>query len=288
MFGRGFHRERERLALRLDEEIRASLSDDDVPPVNDALEEVYGEFAVGTHPQTREMRFFLEDPRAFSPGLIARLRRLVADEFPKWTVVPQFGERSFVVTARGVVFGDAWVRDPVTADTAVLREWWANARRTDEEKYGPYRRQLGWLRPRVPGALARLASEPVVLLGAFERLRLEGHAVWVLVARPRDGVDFVHSGEQLARLDRYAVTADGTVHPQHSRRFSALEGEPPAAWLVSYLSERPFPGVLEVYTWDDTHAPDGSYTGSKRGPLLRTIDVPTPLDDRALPPTGQP
>ena len=42
--------------------------------MDDRLKEVYGEFALGKFPQTREMRFFLEDIRGFTPELIARIR----------------------------------------------------------------------------------------------------------------------------------------------------------------------------------------------------------------------
>ena len=37
--------------------------------MDDRLKEVYGEFALGKFPQTREMRFFLEDIRCFTPEL---------------------------------------------------------------------------------------------------------------------------------------------------------------------------------------------------------------------------
>lgn len=177
-----FHRERANLALRLDEEIRASLSDDKIPVVNDALVGVFGEFSIGTFPATCEMRFFLGDVRAFSPGLFARLRRLIANEFPRWTVVPQFEEHVFVVTATGVVFGDNWIRESVTPETPAFQEWRASAEQVDAKKYGPLRRQLAWLRPRVQEAFGSLEAERAILLGAFQRLQFDSPVLWVLAA----------------------------------------------------------------------------------------------------------
>src|SRR5438067_2396807 len=102
MFRARFEREREKIFLRLDEEIRAALSEDRIPDVTESFQQVFGDQSIGEFPDTREMRFFIEDVAAFTPGLISRLRYLVSKEFPRWIVVPQFEDCAFEVSNTGV------------------------------------------------------------------------------------------------------------------------------------------------------------------------------------------
>jgi hypothetical protein len=265
MFSGRFHRERANLALRLDEEIRASLSDDKIPAVNDALVEVFGEFSIGTFPETREMRFFLGDVRAFSPGLIARLRRLVANEFPRWTVVPQLEECGFLVTATGVVFGDNWVRASVTSETPAFQEWRARAEQVDANKYGPLRHQLAWLRPRVREALGPLESERATLLGAFQGLQTESSVLWVLSAAVggRTCLDWAAPHSKIAA---YPVVG-GAIAPEGVKGSSRA----PEAWLTAFVTTASLPGPVSFQVADR----DAAH-------FVKTFHATAPLDDRAL------
>lgn len=263
MFSGRFHRERANLALRLNEEIRASLSDDKTPTVNDALVEVFGEFSIGTFPETREMRFFLGDVRAFSPGLIARLRRLVTNEFPRWTLVPQFEECGFVVTATGVVFGDTWIRESVTPETPAFQEWRARAEQVDAKKYGPLRRQLAWVRPRVRAAHGALESERAILLGAFQRLQSDSPVLWVLAAAV-DGRMCLDWDAPHSKFAAYPVVG-GQTFPDSIKGLHRL----PEAWLTAFVTTASLPGPVSFQVTDQAGAPSA-----------KTFNVSTPLDDR--------
>jgi len=282
MFTGRFHRERAKLALRLDEEIRASLSNDKIPPLNDALEEIFGEYSIGEFPETREMRFFLGDVKAFTPGLVSRLRRLVAGEFPKWTIVPQFEDCVFVVTATGVVFGDNWIRNPITTETPELQQWWAKAREVEETKLGPYQRQLNWLKPQILPALKKLPEEGIILLGIFERLQFEGRAGWILVLPDEIGHSSWKSLPETSSAGSYPVDAGGVIHPKSSRRFGGLDGEKPAAWLDVITITTTLPGSIEFYSIDKDVDARGSLI-FKTGRLIKQVNLPKPVDDRTLP-----
>jgi hypothetical protein len=267
MPSRKFYQEREQIALRLDEEIRASLSKDQIPSINEALEEVYGAFALGKHPETREMRFFLEDVQAFSPGLINSVRRLVVNEFQKWTVVPQFVEREFTVSSGGVDFGDTVVREPINSVTPSFRNWMTATLQYDNQRNGPLRRQLRWIRRRVPEALCRLAEERFVPLGVFDRHRppYTGRPIWVLL-RPIDWAVYLTPPE--APAASYPVDADGVLHPQNSERFNILTGETPAAWLKVFVPDLTPGKSVEVVNSDKEQ--------------IGRIDLPDPIADHDL------
>lgn len=249
MFSGPFARQREKLALRLDEVLRQYLSDTATPEVNDTLEEVYGEFAIGKYPETREMRFFLQDVNCFTPELANRLRRLVSREFPKWTVVPQFNECVFTVRPDGVIFNGELARGDVSEDTPPFARWKAAAWEFDERRYGPLRRQLRWVVPRVPGCLKRLESERVVPVGAFDLWPpFDGCAVWLML-----GTQDKDAGPlpQTAPVLSHAVNPDGTLEARYSERYSPLVTDRrPAAWLHVFLRKPTHTPELTVVSSD--------------------------------------
>lgn len=237
LFGRSFQKQREALALRLDEVIRACLSADRVPAVSAAAIEVFGKFSIGTHPQRREMRFFLGDLAAFTPRLVNRLSTLVAREFPKWAVVPQFDSCVFTVTANGVAFGDSVARGTVTEGTTGFKEWLAAAREYDSKQYGPLRRQLEHLCPRLPEAVRCAADRGWAAVAAFDFYSPQrwdgGPVVWVVLS-PEVAEATVSPA---TRLRSSAVSASGFVFPEYSREWPWYSEEPPAATLATYEFE---------------------------------------------------
>lgn len=241
MFRGPFARQREKLALRLDEVLRQYLSDTAAPEVSDTLNEVYGKESIGRFPERHEMRFFLDDVNCFTPELANRLRRLVSGEFPKWTVVPQFDGCVFTVRPDGVEFDGYLVKGDVREDTPAFARWKASALECDERRSGSLRRQLRWVVPKVPECLKLLELERVVPVGAFYHSAAgEGHAVWLLVSRADRNVSFgsVEFPKQL-----YDVNPDGSLRPRYS------QPNPPVCLLVFHC-QPPHPTQV-VVTSDD-------------------------------------
>jgi hypothetical protein len=227
-----FVAERAAVAAKLDAAIRRSLAVAKIPEVNDRGGYVFGEFAIGTHPSTREMRFFLEDVNAFIPELIARIRDEVLSAYPKWKIVPQFHTQEFTISAKMVKFGEKLVRGEVIAETPAYQEWWRATVALDEENYGPARRMFRLVTSRVRKLLPRVAEERFAFVAAF-RKQDEGACVWLLMAPDLNAV----FREKYGPVQTFAVTADGVVHPEFCRDFSPLSGREPAAWLK--LFDRP-------------------------------------------------
>ncbi|QJW95438.1 hypothetical protein [Frigoriglobus tundricola] len=243
-----FYHEREQLALGLDEVIRGCLSADRVPVVNGAAEDVFGEYAIGTFPERHEMRFFLGDLSAFTPRLVNALRGLAADQFPKWSVVPQFDTHVFTITAKAVVFRDRVVRGAVDDRTPAYVEWLAAAREYDAKRYGPIREQLQYLRPRLSDALRAAGGAGLAVAGAFDfyvpHFWGGNPVVWLVVgpALAETGVE-VEAGSVLRTS---ALTASGFVFPEYTRRFGAYTDEPPAGRLVTIEFGRSDQGRLTL------------------------------------------
>jgi hypothetical protein len=231
-----FYREREELALRLDEVIRSCLSADQIPIVNDAAECVYGEFAIGKHPERREIRFFLGEIAAFTPRLANALHSLISFEFPKWSIVPQFDDKEFTVTATGVRFSDRMVREPITKASAEYIEWLSDAREHDTKRFGPIRKQLRYLGPLLPAALKAAKCKGPQIVAAFDfyvPYFWDGNpVVWILIEP-----ELANIGVELTPAERQrdsAVTASGFVFPKYIHDFKAITDEPPAGQLLTF------------------------------------------------------
>lgn len=281
-----FEREREAIYVRLGEAIRASLAEDQIAPIDDALAECFGHQSIGKFADTREMRFFLSAVEAFTPCLIRRLQRLLKEEFPKWSVVPQYEECEFTVFPSHVRFGDILVQEDVTTETTTLREWQVRAIEIREQKYGPLRRQLGWLRSRMKDSLNQLSTSQVVILGVFGHSRWGGHAVWML-ERPEavlglpGSVDVLPESIFTSAPESYPVDAHGTIHPMFTREYRSPGGKGPAAWLLLFHNDsKDLPNEVEVYRRTPQYDADDNFTGTERSALLCRVPLPPPMDDR--------
>lgn len=235
MFSARFYRKRGQLSLRLDEIIRQCLSADGIPPVSDAAADVFGDFAIGKFPEQREMRFFLGDLAAFTPRLVNALRGLVAEEFPKWSIVPQFDSHVFTITANAVVFRDRVARGSIDDGTPAFAEWHATASEYDTNRYGPMRDQVHWLRPLLPAAVVVAGSSGFAVVEAFDFYVphfWDGNpVVWVVV-----GSTLAEAGVEVeggTTLRKSFVTATGFVFPEHTSSFEVYTAERPAALLLT-------------------------------------------------------
>ncbi len=252
-----FQIERAQVAEKLTAAVSRYLKDAGIPPVNDRGGEVFGENAVGTHPSTRRMLFFLEDVNTFTPELIARIRSEVLAHHPRWTIVPQFQRQQFTVSAKTVKFGDRVARGEVTAYTPAFAEWLRETRRLEDAWFGAARRAFQYAVGRVPGLLPRLKKAPAVCVAA---LRGEDMAfVWVLM-RPPGELDF---RERKGCTEKHAVTADAVtgvavVHPEFCKDFRPYTERDPAGWLKMLRRPLGKTGVIKVYGPD--RKPAGTVT----------------------------
>lgn len=250
MPGRSFFRERENLALRLDEVIRGYLSDTQVPPVTDTAEKVYGEFALGKFPETREMRFFLGELTCFTPEFANRLMRVVGREFKKWAVVPQYGERAFVVTVEGVDFDGERVSGSVSSDALAYVTWLDRSKEYDERTFGPLRRQLSFLRPLICD-VAAAKPDTAVRLAAFDTFippfSKGGTVLWVLAPGPSN----VGKAAEAKADWKTAVTADGLIRPRYCQEYFPST-DIPAPFHLCAFEIRVEETVLELTSKDGT------------------------------------
>jgi hypothetical protein len=254
MSSRRFEKQREELALRLDEIIRECLSIDQIPLVNDAVEDVYGEFALGKYPQEREMRFYLGDVAAFTPRLINAIRETLADHFHEWSVVPQFEDRTFTISQNAVEFpAGKWTAE-VTRDTPLFGEWVADAKLFDEKRFGPLRTQLRYLKPLLPKCIEMCRSQTIAAVAAFDYYIpyfWTGNPVIWVVLEPHHERPTVTSAE---RLRISAVTADGFVFPQYvTKDFVRYTEEQPVALLATFEITAPDAERYSVFDHDGTN-----------------------------------
>lgn len=254
-----FREERAAVAAKLRDVLERFLADAGIPPVNDRGEDVLGENAIGTHPSTRRMLFFLHDLSAFTPELIASIRAGVLTEFPRWKIVPQFHTRRFTISAKTVDFGEKSARGEVTADTPAYRQWWRESVAFDEAAFGEARRVFRFVTGLVPPLLPRVAKKRFVCVAAF-RQGNKGAGVWLLTA-PGTGAVF---REKYGPLRTFAVTADGTVHPEFCRDFWPHTDRRPAAWLKLFDRKDATEAVSDLFS------PDGKKVGTVRVPEYLT------------------
>jgi hypothetical protein len=256
-----FVKERAAVAEKLREVVQRYLDDADIPEVNDRGEAVFGENAIGTHPSTREMRFFLHDLKPFTPELIARIRKGVLAEFPKWKIAPQFYRQRFTISAKSVDFGEKSARGEITTDTPAYQKWWRDAVAVDEASFGEDRKVFRFVTGLVPGVLPRVAKERFVCVAAFSSDGTSA-GVWLLAA-PEENAVF---REKYGPLRKFAVTADGVVHPEFCKDFWPHTDRQPAAWLKLFIRKD------GTETEPDLFSPEGKKVGTVRVPEYLTDD----------------
>jgi hypothetical protein len=248
-----FVKERAAVAAKLREVLERFLADAGIPEVNERGEEVLGEHAIGTHPSTREMRFFLHDLNAFTPELIARIRKDVLAEFPKWTIVPQYHRQTFTISPKTVGFGEQSARGEIAADTPAYQKWWRDAVAFDEASFGDAGRAFRFVTGLVPGLLPRVAKERFVCVTAFSN---DGKSavVWLLTAPDVSAV----FRENYGPVQKFAVTADGTVHPEFCKGFWPYTDRQPAAWLKMFARKNATGAKSDLFS------PEGKKVGTVR------------------------
>jgi len=242
--------------------VRSFLERTNAPRYNEVLEEVFGAFAVGEHPQTREMRFFLEHLESFTPAFFTLLQTDVVNRFPRWSVVPQYNEAVVEIHADGFVFdGRTRVRGPVTDAHPAYVAWDRRAHELRERRSGPRWRQLQYLGDTLPGRLAELGTARAVHLATFD---VEGaahrFAVWVLV---RDEDDY-GLGSDVAATRFSRVTPEGVILPTEDAP------RPPSAG--------PF---VATFVLDALPASPVTLFGGSNDPV-EVLDLSPPVRDRDL------
>jgi hypothetical protein len=252
--------ERRELVPALRSLIQAYLYEIRFHRYNDVLQEVFGPYSIGEFPDTREMWSYLAHPSAFSPMLVRRVQELLSNRFSLWRIVLAYEHCIMGVYPGGVWFGvqhdsvlrnDVLVSGPLDDDDPNFAAWSTGVRALAERLYGPLRRQLADLRPRVAPAIRSATERGIVALAAYDTNRLslargEQHPiVWCLEAN--GAIDwsiwtFWVNDEKPGKLPSYPVDSSGLIGPEYSDRQYPFE-------IVGYLIEetnKPFDVRLEA------------------------------------------
>jgi hypothetical protein len=244
--------------------VREFLRATSAPVYNEALDEVFGQFAVGDYPQTREMRFFLGHLESFTPRFFFHLRESVIDRFPKWSVVAQFEGAEVAITDRDLTFGPGQsVGGHFDNSHPAYVEWYQHAHQFKEQRFGPRWRQLRQLTERMPDALRGLGTSAVVVVGCYDEYDLPnaGRPVWIL----QSSNDPVYLNDSSSYW-RSGVTLDGTILPP--RGPSARVEDGPGPWLtMGLLKSVPTPSVRIV---------------NESGDVVADAELPSLVTDREL------
>ena len=227
---RRFVAERSALATRLRSSVAGFLSARRIPSHNEVLDEVFGQFSVGEYPSDRTMCFFVGDLRAFTPEFVRLLQTEVLTHFPFWRLRAQYEEMEVGVYPSGAWFGEVWVEGRFDVQHPGYRQWWALAQEYRERRFGPLRRQLGYVRRLIPTSMPVAQRDGFAFLGSFDRYQphLTGQPIWLLQFVPYDELSL---DVEYAAVRKSPVTADGTILPQ----FTEVSGDGPWYWLITYL-----------------------------------------------------
>jgi hypothetical protein len=116
------------------------------------------------------------------------------------------------------------------------RSWYKDANDYREQRYGPLRRQLAYVRRMIPAAMVEAQRTGFTLLGAFDRFQphLSGHAVWFLQSRSDEELS---ADIDTAPVRKSAVNDGGSIFPTHCKEFEPYTDTSPPFWLVTYLLE---------------------------------------------------
>ncbi len=227
MFNVLFELERRKVHKRLKAALEDFISKEGVSPVNDCYELVMGDYAIGEYPSTREMRFFLEDASLFTHRLALQIKKKIVDYCPKWSIVPQYGARTFVVNSNGVRFNETGRTIPYLSMTSKFDDWIAETAAYDEETKGPLRRQFTFIPKLLPNAIKDLETSKAIVLAAFDRFVppiWNGRPVlWLLTAGSEDHPRVSPGEEKLS----HPVTKRGAIEPQYAKKYFPSTNNPP-------------------------------------------------------------
>jgi hypothetical protein len=226
--------------------IRTYLSQSAAPAYNEILEEVFGKFAVGEHPQTRQMCFLLGHLESFTPEFFARLRMEVVGQFPRWSVLAQFETAKVGVNSDGLSFDDGpEIRGPVNGAHSEYAAWTSRARQLRERLWGPRWRQLQEVAKRLPRVLSSLDSKAAIVAGVFDQWEpnFPGFPVWIF---QRSSQEFDMGDATCFR--RSGVTPNGTILP--ARGPLARDPSENGPWLCTFVLDEPPVGNLDLTTED--------------------------------------
>jgi hypothetical protein len=229
-----FDMESEAIAPLLNETIGSYLHAEGIPPIDDALQEVFGRDAIGAFPHDRSMWFFLGNPVAITPRLVHTLQEGVLGKFPLWRLVAQYEEKKI-----GIYPGYLWIDgSPVVGqlsrENAAYVCWLQEAMQNKESKYGPLVRQLRYLRRILPAAFEEARRQQFIVVATFDRLFLSKgrHVAWVLHTLKRTGL---RVNTDSSPMHTFAVAQDATLFPEFCPDFAPRTGNQPDFWLAAYF-----------------------------------------------------
>jgi hypothetical protein len=231
-----FEDECEGIAGLLRNEISGFLKKQRSPEYTVALEEVFGEYAIGEFPSDRTMCFFVSDLDAFTPEFVRLLQTRVLKKYPLWRLVAQYDEKVMGIYPRGVWIGEQLVAGEFDENHPAYVAWRIDADAYREEKYGPLGRQLTYVRSLIPAAIPIVRRCGFSLLAAFDRYRPSdpGHSIWLLQTTSLGDLSIQGTKEE-STVRQSAVGEDGTIYPCYWRDYSVFPGGSPSLQLTTYV-----------------------------------------------------
>jgi hypothetical protein len=224
--------ERMQIVPDVRETIVAFLRTAQLPPLDDALQLLFGRNAIGEFPQDRSIWFFLGEPRGIAPPLLHALQNEVLATFPLWRLVAQYEEKKLGIYPRYLWIDGTAIEGVLSPTEPAYVQWRKEADQVREAKYGPLRRQLRHLRQILPTAFDEVRNCRFKVLACFDRQSLTDTTpvAWVLHTLDRG----FKVNSEFSAIHRYAV-ADRTVFPEFCDEFVPHTDRRPDFWLDAYL-----------------------------------------------------
>lgn len=175
--------------------VRDYLRDHNVSPVSDLCEFVFDEEHFFSYLGKEDLSDYSTDrtlsvsvqPRLFGPDFVRMIQKRFLAKWPLWRVYlianDRDGEEHLLIYPDRIFIGDT-EHLPAQMDEPI-RKWQAAITKIREPVDGPQRRQFQYLLPLLPAAVAKLKTEPVVLLAVFDSIygKFDGHSMWFLNRR---------------------------------------------------------------------------------------------------------
>ncbi len=164
----------------------------------------------------RTLTILVKSPSLFRPDFVEMIQRSFLAKWPLWRVYligfERDGEEHLLIYPHRIFIG-ATEYSPEEMDEPI-RNWQASLERIREPEAGPQRRQFAHLLPLLPTAAAKLKTESIVLLAAFDSCcgDLDEHSMWFLY--PRNMPVSVTTPKEYSHGHRYIyVNTKGKIVP---------------------------------------------------------------------------
>jgi len=223
---------------------RALVRHGRLPGMSEEEAKIFYRYCVGDEIGDRTVRVELPNFGVLTPGFVEGLQRDVLASRPLWRIfiVAESPETVVIIYPETVRVGMV----PAGGDwkTALPRTV-ASVLELRERREGPQRRQLEYLKRKVPSELSKLRTKPFLVVAAFDTYYIGDPrqiSVWFLYPGEWEWSGLtVEEPENAASGDEIAVKADGTFDEYYVHGFDTPQ---PAFWLKQWILPPGFKGKM--------------------------------------------